>query len=232
MRSSMPWGLIGALTLIIICERGIARSDLELVGLDVHEWSAARRDARQTAPRAGLLCFGDSQVKSGVLAPILAERTGAAVQNLAVVAGQAPSSWFLLRQALAAGAQPRAIIVDFKPHLLAADPWSNIGRWSAILEARDLIDLAWTTRDPSLLAALITAKAVPSVRQRSGVRSFAQHWLVGKQHKPAIEALSLHRNLRRNGGSQVHASVDHEDNAAGNHDIDTILETLKSASWS
>lgn len=230
-----PFGLIGALALIVVCERGIARSDLALVGLDALEWSAARRDARQVAPRAGLLCFGDSQVKSGVLAPILAERTGAVVHDLAVVAGQAPSSYFLLRQALAAGARPRAVIVDFKPHLLANDAWSNIGRWPAILGARDLIDLAWTTRDPALFAALVMSRMVPSVRQRAGLRSYANHWLVGAQHKPALDALTLHRNLRRNGGSNVHAvesKSEHENDEDRKSGPDKIIETLKWASWS
>jgi len=61
-----------------------------------------------------VLCFGDSQMKFGIAPHVVAARTGRPAYNLAIVGGQPPASYFLLRRALEAGARPSAVLFDLQ----------------------------------------------------------------------------------------------------------------------
>ena len=74
---------------------------------------------------------GDSLAKLGVAPSLVEARSGRSVYNLAVCAGQAPSSYFLLRRVLDSGARPTAILVDFFPRLLQVPP-QHTPLWPAL----------------------------------------------------------------------------------------------------
>ena len=82
------------------------------------DWRIASLAATEKAPGRDVLCFGDSLVKYGVLPKVIQARAGMSSYNLATSGGTMPSAFFLLRQALEAGARPRAVVADFAALML------------------------------------------------------------------------------------------------------------------
>lgn len=144
-----------------------------------HDWRHGRRAAGREAPGCQVLCFGDSLVKQSVIPQVLERRLGGRVYNLALGAGPPPASYFLLRRALEAGARPRAVLVDFIPHLLAEGPRFSEQLLPEVASLRDCLDLGWTSADPGLFASIALARVLPSVRDRFEIRSNALGALQG-----------------------------------------------------
>ena len=99
LRGRWPAGAIGMLGLVLAVELFVARHDREFTTIWAQAWkwsgrSASAREARES----GVLCFGDSLVLHGVLPNVIAARLHRKAYNLAVFKGQAPASYFLLRQ--------------------------------------------------------------------------------------------------------------------------------------
>src|SRR5262245_46892045 len=132
-RRHAPRGLVGAVALIVVVELGIAWAHEAFATFITASWRESGRAAARDALRCDVLCLGDSQVKSAVLPRVLAQRLNRPALNLAVVGGQAPSSYFLLDRALKAGARPRTVVVNFYPGLLTADCRINIRQWPELL---------------------------------------------------------------------------------------------------
>ena len=94
------------------------------------------------ATRAGQTCSSSGQLGQPALVPkVVAARSGRWAFNLAAASGPAPSTYFVLRRALEAGAKPRAVVVDFGPGLLAAGPERDVRNSSEVLGLREFLDL-------------------------------------------------------------------------------------------
>lgn len=167
----IPLGLLGALSLILGVEWFIARHKLDTMDGSLWSYEHCRQIAAGKVRDCGVLAFGDSLMKLGIAPKVIQDRTGLPGYNFAIPGSQAPASYFLLREALASGARPRAVLVDFFPCLLASDPWTNITNWPIVASYRDCLDMAWTGGDSRLFAALAVRKTLPSVRCRESIRA-------------------------------------------------------------
>jgi hypothetical protein len=190
---ALPGGLIGAVSLVLALECLIApwarvadpRARLPL------SWRRASRAASGPEGRAGILCFGDSLVKLGILPRVLEARLGPSAYNLAILGGQAPSSYFLLCRVLEQGHRPQGVVVDFSPLLLAMDPRVNAELWPALASRRELWELAWRTRDLELAVRMTVQDLMGAADWRSPVRM-----ALGLDRQGVLEERSLPDNLR------------------------------------
>ncbi|MEO6808332.1 MAG: hypothetical protein ABI353_04390 [Isosphaeraceae bacterium] len=174
-----------------------------------HDWRHGSHAARREAPGCEVLCFGDSLVKQSVIPQVLEGRLGGPVYNLALGAGPPPASYFLLRRALEAGAHPRAVLVDFIPHLLAEGPRFSEQLLPEVTSLRDCLDLGWTSADPSLFASLALARILPTVRDRFEIRANALGALQGLGIAASRHLLLVAsaRNWRVNRGAMIAAKT-------------------------
>jgi hypothetical protein len=202
----VPFGFLAAVLAIAAIEGFVSvhKDDLFL-RVQSWTWREAGRSARRDAPKADILCIGDSQIQQGVAAPILHDRLGLRTQILAIGGGQAPASYFLLRRALRdPSSRPKAILVDFYPRLLELGPDYNRAHWPGFLSPAECLDLAWTSRDPDLLATLLAAKLFPSVDYRREIRANLRSALAGENRWLEHNVPSqLRRNLARNQGGVI-----------------------------
>jgi hypothetical protein len=195
-RSSASWpaGLLGAICLVIVAEWCVrAREATEFSTV----WAAGWRDSRERANTTAdcqILCMGDSLVKFSVFPRVLEESLGLRAINLANCVGQPPTDYYLLKRALAAGAKPRIIIVDFTEHLLCDGPMRNIRHWPELLEPHESLMLALESRNLVLLARLMLAHVFPSVKDRDEIRASVIASFAGKR-TPDCEMLSPFRQL-------------------------------------
>jgi hypothetical protein len=150
-----------------------------------------------------VLCFGDSLVKFAVVPRVLEARLGQGAYNLAVCGGQAPSSYFLLRRALEAGARPEAVVVDFMPHLLDHGPRQNARQWPMLVNPREFVELVWSARNGSFLASTALAVLLPSVRARFEIRATLQAAIEGKGAPERETMTAYERNWALNQGAQL-----------------------------
>ncbi len=210
----MPRGLLGAVALIAIAEWvGFARLDRP-ISFGAASWRDARGNAEREARGADLLCFGDSQIKCGLLPSVLERRHGWKAFNLAVVGGQAPSSYYLFERALRAGARPKAVIVGYYPALLGCDLRLNAGMWSELLDARESLDLLVCSRDAKLAAPLLSRAMLPSLRRRVEVRAALNAAILGVVDPQREEARAYRRNWKVNAGAHALGTVKDYDSAA------------------
>ena len=195
----LPWGVIGMLAVVAAVESYVSGHGPQFRDGGDWGWAVAAKAARVEGPGKRLLAFGDSLAKLGVVPAVVEARTGRSTYNLAVTSGSAPSSFFLLRRALEAGAKPDAVLVDFFPRLQQLGPRHTL-TWPALLDARDAFDLAWEARDPELFATIEAPRLLPSLRARVGLRS-AILYSTGRPW--GRETSALRRNWRENRGAQV-----------------------------
>jgi hypothetical protein len=200
-RGGVPRGLIGMLALVAAIEGSLARHAMDFTRFYIHDWEAGGRASRRDAKGCGVLCLGDSLVKFGVAPALLEGRLGTKAYNLAVCSGQAPSSYFLLRRALAAGARPTALVVDFVPYLLAAEPRHNLRQWPELFSLPEAIDLGWTTRNARFVAELALGMLLPSVKDRAEIRGAVAAALRGESASRRGEVKACRRHWRLNRGA-------------------------------
>jgi hypothetical protein len=210
----IPRGLFGALVLVAAAEwAGFARFDAP-VSFGAASWRDARRDAERNAFDGAVLCFGDSQIKCGLLPVVLERSRGLKAYNLAVVGGQAPSSYYLLDHALRAGARPRAVVVGYYPALLGCDLRLNAGMWPELLDAPECLDLLVASRDTKLAAPLLSRGALPSLRRRKDVRAAVRAAILGTVDPERDEARAYRRNWQVNAGAHALPTVARYDDGA------------------
>ncbi|HEV3121033.1 MAG TPA: hypothetical protein VGY53_03985, partial [Isosphaeraceae bacterium] len=101
------------LCLVGLVEGALAERELLLATAVTANSRFAAQMAQREGPACGILAFGDSQVKCGILPAVLEDRLGLRAFNLAILASPPPASYFLLRRALGAGARPAAIVVGY-----------------------------------------------------------------------------------------------------------------------
>jgi hypothetical protein len=203
---AIPLGLLGMLCLVALVESSIAGHALDFTRFYIHDWAFTGRAARTSVKDCGILCFGDSLVKFGVVPRVLEarlDRRGRSY-NLAVCNGQAASSYFLLRRALKAGARPSALVVDFAPHLLAAGPGHNLRQWPELMSLGEWLDLGWAARHGAFFAQVSLAGLLPSVKDRDEIRGNIRAALRGESgsHRGEIPAYVAH--WRRNRGANIY----------------------------
>jgi hypothetical protein len=191
------------LALIAPIEAGVSRDVLDFSDPVSLSWRLAARAARVDAPGRAVLCVGDSLVKHGMIPKVIAARTGRDAVNLAVAQGSPPSTFFLLRRALEAGARPSALVVDFKPSILAGGPRFNLRYWQEILTPREALELARSARSGSLFFETAVGRLLPSFRSRHEIRSNLRAALRGEAD--ALRAINgtCRRNWTLNDGANV-----------------------------
>ena len=202
----VPFGLIGAVALIAAAELGAFAPFEAPISFGAASWREARRAAAERgAVQGAVLCFGDSQVKCGLLPAVLEERLGLgrSAYNLAVVGGQGPSSLYLFERALRAGAKPRAVVVGYYPALLGCDLRLNAGTWPELLGPGECLDLLWSARDPKLAAPVLSRSAFPSLRRRQDVRASIRSALFAAREPGQAEAWAYRRNWGLNAGAHA-----------------------------
>jgi hypothetical protein len=194
-----PWGLLGMLALVAGVEAFVAGRGPVLRETGDWGWAVSAKAARVEGPRRQVLAFGDSLAKMAVVPEVVEARSGLSAYNLAVTAGPAPTSYFLLRRALDAGARPAALLVDFFPRLQQLGPRHTL-QWPALLGLREALELAWVAGDAELFAQIAAPRLLPSLRARHGLRRAirAASW-----HPQGIDNRTYRRNWRENRGAQV-----------------------------
>jgi len=169
-------------------------------------WRLSGDAARHEAVDCDVLVFGDSLVKHGLNAREFQEATGLKTYNLSVCACQSPANLVLLKRALAAGAKPRALILEAAPDLMAGKPVANVRNWPELLDPAEAVALAWNTHDAELCGRILLAEALPSYRARLEIR---------KQIVPpaGFDPLSRSESLRL----AAHWTAERGSNVAGDH---------------
>jgi hypothetical protein len=193
------------LGLVLAAERFVARHEANFAGNTmVLGWRDGHRAARDEAARADLLCLGDSLMKLGVLPRVLEAGLGRPAYNLAAQGATAPATFFLLKQALDAGARPRALIVEFDANVLAMAPRTIARYWPELIGPCEALDLGWNAHDPNLFGATALALLFPSVKNRDDIRG-AVFPARNVESRPSRELLDAYlRNCRSNGGATAH----------------------------
>ena len=169
-RAAMPRGLLGMVALVAAVEGFVAcRTDwVDPGGL---EWRFGDRAAWKKAPGAAVICVGGSQMRFGLAPQELEARLGRPVRSLALTAAPPTVAYLLLRHAIAAGARPEALLIDFSPFLLVRGPRHVAARLPEVAGLGDCLDLGRGTRDPELFASVALARLLPSLGNREGLRS-------------------------------------------------------------
>jgi hypothetical protein len=198
-----PRGLLGMLALVVLVEGYVARRALDFTTPWAADWKMTGKAAKKDAARAEVLCFGDSLAKFGVMPKVIEEQIGRPSYNLAMNVGMAPASFFLFRRTLESGGKPSAVLVDFKPHLLAHDPGYMVRQWPELLDTRESLDLCWTARDATLFGNLTAARILPSYKDRFEIRANVMDAFKGIGGTMRHTISQFGRNWRLNRGAQV-----------------------------
>lgn len=203
-----PWGVVGMLVLVFLIESSLSsRIDL-LSDTTATNWRFSAKAARKEARSVEVLGLGTSLLKFGLIPRKLASDAGKSAYNLATCSSSIPTSYFLLRRALEAGAHPSAIVLDCQE---APVRTSDLGKtfetirvnrrnWPELLTVRDAIDLAWSARDLDFLTDLSLARLLPSYRTRHEIQNTVLATLNEKPLDQTFHALASRRNWRVNEG--------------------------------
>ena len=201
-----PLGLAGMVGLLVLIEGGIAEHEQPTLSTNAAmSWRFGAKSAEGRALGKDVLLFGDSQVQFNLAPNVLQERSGLSAYNLALHAAPPPASYFLLKRALASGARPSAVVVDFQPNVLGMDPAGQARLWSEFLTTGEAFELAVEARDPDLFAQVVVGNLLPSARARHELRAALSETLNGLDpaRKVRFWLTPLWRNWRVNLGSNV-----------------------------
>jgi hypothetical protein len=190
------------LGLVAACERFCAAHELDYSAPIPASWRVAARAARGAMGDQQVICFGDSQVKKGLLPGILGERLGWSVFNLALTGGQPPSSYYLFQRILAAGKRPEALVIDVYPGLLASDPRINNRQWTELLTLAETLELAWQSGDGNLFGFVALARVFPSLKTRNEIRTAIRKTLWAQRNDTRKEILAKQRDWWHERGAE------------------------------
>ena len=222
-----PLGLLGMVALVAAVESSLGRQADRFATTSALSAQLSGEAARREAPGRSVLFFGDSLAKHGLIPSVFERAAGLTAFNLATPGAQAPTTYFLLKRALDAGARPEAVVVDFKPFLLAARGKKGMQDWSQLLSVAELADLAWTSGDPALAAEAAIQGWLPSLRGRHEIRDAVSAALRGE-----AEALwPINRACRRNWSLNQGANVAEINPAFTGAVSPNVAEHLSSNRW-
>lgn len=206
-RLPIPLGVVGMIALMVLIETGLGRSERFANDMAV-AWRLKAGAARREAASSDVLCFGDSLVEFAVLPEVLEERLGDKAYNLALHAGTPSASYYLLKRALAAGAKPKAVVVDFMHHQIVLNPGHEQHRlraWPELASVAEAIDLGWTMRNGDLAGSILLGKVFASMKARPEIRSAIVSGVKGETWSvdDALRTPITYRNLKANRGAFV-----------------------------
>ena len=204
-RAILPGGLVGLVGLVAAVEGLVAGHDRDLVDGQVASYRFVARAATE-ARGCDVLCFGDSQVKMGVLPAVLTARAGRRAFNLAIVGGQPAASFHALRRALAAGARPEAVLLNCKANILASNYEWGLPHLADLIDLRGALELARVGHGIGDGVQVLLARSVPSYRHRLALRGAVRAALRGGGEPPGAAVAAFERNWRRNRGAMVNAA--------------------------
>jgi hypothetical protein len=204
----LPRGLIGMLVVVALVEVFVERHRLLLMDSPDLDWLTTSRLVTQRAVKRDILCFGDSMLKFGIAPRLLDAKLKCSSYNMALLDGKPAATYYLFRRALAAGARPSAVLVDFQPEMLS-QPTRHLRsspRWdSLMLEPGEALDLAWNYRDADFFARLILSRYLPSIRCRSRIRTSILAAFNGQSAPESETIASVRRNWQVNHGAVLMA---------------------------
>ena len=200
--SRVPTGLLGMLALVVACERFVDRHDMQLMTPHELDWKTAGRTVSSEAPRAEVLCFGDSMLKFGLAPRLLEARLGRPMFSLALLDGKPAASYFLLKRAIDAGARPKLILVDFQPDCLYQSPTSltDNPHPKSLLSLAEAADLALSCDEPAYFGRTAAARIFPSLRCRVEIRQAVRLAVQGLGGTNPLENAKIARNRTLNRG--------------------------------
>lgn len=206
---SLPWGLVGALVLIVGVERTISRKIASVTTEVASCWSFAAKAASHEAAQSEILGFGDSLMKYGFQPKVIEARTGRTAYNLAAYGGPPSRDYLLLKRVLDAGGKPSALVVCFQVVHMGSGPRFHVRHFAESVTPAEALDLTWSSRDPGLFAWMMLSRVVPSIRTRFEIRGNVMTAL----NQQGIDWTSLYYPFRRNWhrarGAHVHPEEPH-----------------------
>jgi hypothetical protein len=170
-----------------------------------NEWRNVGRSIPREAKGLRVLCFGTSLTRMGVVGTILEQRLGKPAYNFATSGGQPFSTYAAFRAALAAGAEPDAIVVDFTWAALTTSYDWNERVLPELSTLAECAELAIAARDLSFLARLALVWGMPSFRCREQVRANIQAAVAGAEPPRVPDMRYYARNARINRGATLAA---------------------------
>ena len=212
----MPSALLGMIALVFVFERFVSTQSLNFTETSAMSWAYSETLARSGAHGAEILCFGSSLSKLGLLPRIIQQRTGRKALNLSVLSGHMPSSYFLFKHSLEAGARPVAVVIDCQD----GPVWpgqeqeqfeglrSNRRYWPEILSSSESLDLALTARDVTFFAEVMLAHILASYRSRFEIRNRIVADLTGARDEMSFVSRAQRRNWTANLGANLISACD------------------------
>ena len=198
----VPGAFLGMLALVAVVEAIVGGLRHDLASPLAEDWRIAALVASEKAPGRDVLCFGDSLVKYGLLPRVIEARTGLKSYNLATSGGTMPSAYFLLRQALEAGARPRAVVADFAALMLEDPDPPALRNYAELASLGDCLDLAWTSGSGDFLAASTLSKLLPSYQWRFEIRIAILAALEGRSVSNRASLVHFRARWDRESGAQ------------------------------
>jgi hypothetical protein len=201
----LPLGFLGMLGLVMAIEWTLAGHDLDFTAPWHWDWRVIGKAATRPDRVKGkdVLIFGDSMVKFGLMPKVIQKGSGKSAYNFALHTGQTPSSYFMLRRALRAGAKPSAIVLNLTPHMLMHHADVNKNLWAELLTVEECLDLSRSLNDPAFFARTMLEEALPTFKERMEIRSNLMAALAGKSTSRRAEIPSYRRNWKLNDGAQL-----------------------------
>jgi hypothetical protein len=198
---ALPLALFGAIWIVWLIEGHIARRQ-DMSTIYAIEWRRTGQAPRKKEVVASpILCFGTSLTRFGISPRVLEETLHLPAYNLALSGGQPFPSYLMLQRSLAAGAKPRAILVDFMWMTIGKDHTYNQRLVTELLTLRDCAEFAWAAQDLSFFGQVAAATLIPSYRARQEVRTNIDFALRGWEPPRVPERLLYDRNMTLNRGA-------------------------------
>ncbi len=204
--SRCPRGLLGMLALVAAIELTLSSRALRFADTASLNWRLSAEDISREAARCEVACLGDSLMKIGVLPEVIRVGTGKRAYNFAMARAPSPMTYFALRRLLDAGGRPSALLVEFKPSLLALGPRSALRHYQEILTLRESWDLARNSGTLKLFPQIVFGQILPSVRYRLEVREAVLSALKGELAPVAEINRVVRRNWSANRGAHLNRS--------------------------
>jgi hypothetical protein len=166
---SLPVSLLLAVALVVFVETMVTFASSALISYETICTRYAAEQARTSGPRCALLGLGDSMMKYGFDPATVEERMSVSAFNLAAPGLPTAVSDALLQRAFDAGARPSVVVLS---HLaLGGLPHDRVTQLVEVLDPKECLELGFEYRDLDLIASLMSARLVPSLRYRYGLRA-------------------------------------------------------------
>ncbi len=209
LTAPLPAALLGMLALVALVEAGLGRGD-RFRSDRAASWAFARRAVVAQPLDGAIVCLGDSMVKFGVLPAVLGPRIGRPAWNLALFDGPPAASLALLSDLLTRGQRPGLLLLNAMPHQLArpAAAPELATAWPALLSVPEAVGLAWRLGEPTLAAATLVGRVLPSVAARGEIRAVVAAALRGEARSTRNVIRLYQRNWQANAGAHVLPGAD------------------------